>query len=222
MRTLTTADIVMQTDHFAGGNSDWAIFMNQYFLPKIAEKYHCELVDVRSRGQEYLEKYNYQPQDLLRDNIHLNSQGNFLMAQIIKASLKVNPQARDIWQDRVKTYQINRDLTWENGRLSLEFVGNKVEAIASLFGDAKAEILIDGKHPREIPDLYIFTRANYTAKTDWPWDVSAPFRISWKTPPQQEDWQLKILQVQSTADNFLFSFQLTGSKTGYDGIGNKQ
>ena len=199
MRTLTTADIIMQTDHFAGGNSDWSIFMNQYFLPKIAEKYHCELVDVRSRWQEYLEKYDYQPKDLLRDNIHLNNQGNFLMAQIIAASLKVNPKARDIWEDRVKTYQVNRDLKWKNGRLSLEFVGNKVEAIASLFGDAKAEILIDGKYPGEIPDSYVFTRANYTPKTDWPWDVSAPFRISWETPPQEEDWQLKILQVGSPA-----------------------
>ena len=119
------------------------------------------------------------------------------MAQIIKASLKVNPKARDMWQDRVKTYQVNRDLKWKNGRLNLEFVGNKVEVIASLFVDAKAEILIDGKHPGKIPDLYVFTRANYTPKTDWPWEVTAPFRISWETPPQEEDWQLKILQVQA-------------------------
>ncbi|TVQ44926.1 MAG: SGNH/GDSL hydrolase family protein [Gloeocapsa sp. DLM2.Bin57] len=220
MRTLTTADIAIQTDHYAGSNSDWSRFMNQYFLPRMAEKYHCELINVRSIWQEYLSKHNYQPQELLRDNIHLNSHGNLLMSQIIKAYLVVNPQAQDIWEDRVKTYQVNRDIQWNNGQLNLEFVGNRVEAIASLFGEAEAEIFIDGKHPSEIPDLYSFTRANYDDTVDWPWDVSAPFRINWESPLQAEDWEIEILEIESTAENMLFNFKLTGSKTGFDGIGN--
>lgn len=220
MRTLTTADIAIQTDHYAGGNRDWAKFMNQYFLPRMAEKYHCELIDVRSIWQEYLRKNNYLPQELLRDNIHLNNHGNFLMSQIITAYLVVNSQAKNIWQDRVKTYQVNRDLQWKDDKLTLEFVGNKIEAIASLFGEGKAEILIDGQQPSEIPNLYVFTRTNYTENVDWPWDVSAPFRISWESTPREEDWEIEILEVQSTGDNLVFNFQLTGSKTGFDGIGN--
>ncbi|ELR96250.1 hypothetical protein [Gloeocapsa sp. PCC 73106] len=217
MRTLTTADIAIQTDHVAGKGNDWSTFMNEYFLPKIAAKYKCELIDVRSHWREYLQKHNYQPSQLLRDKIHLNSWGNLLMAQTVRSALVANPKAVDWAQDRTKTYEIK-----ESGTLNLEFVGNRVDAIATLLGNSKAEIFIDGKHPSDIPDLYVFSRANDTGTVDWPWDVSAPFVISWQTPPVAEDWLLTILEVKSSGDTLEFTFELTGSQTGFDGIGNNK
>lgn len=219
MRTLTTADIAIQTDHFAGGDSNWSKFMNEYFLPKMAAKYKCELIDIRSSWRQYLQQHNYQPSELLRDNIHLNDHGNFLMAELVKSVLTVNPQAVDPWKYRLKTYRINQDIEFKEGKLTLDFVGNRVDAIASLFGEAKAKILIDGLPPSAIPDLYIFSRANDGVGVDWPWDVSAPFVISWQQPPVEENWQLKILEVESSGKNPEFTFELTGSQTGLDGIG---
>ncbi len=229
MRVLTTADIAIQTDHF-GAKSDpekadanWSSFMNDIFLPRMAEKYQCELIDVRSNWRHYLLDNNYHPSQLLRDNIHLNDHGNFLMAALVKNNLIANPNANDPWLDRVKTYKINQDLYYKNGKLTLEFTGNRIDVISSPFGTANAKVLIDGKPPSEIPELYIFTRPNYSPKIDWPWDVSAPFRISWQKPPIEEDWTITILSVDSQESEELhFTFKLTGTKTGVDGVGNNK
>lgn len=232
MRSLTPADIAIQTDHFEAQtdpekpDENWSKFMNELFLPRMAEKYQCELIDVRSSWRQYLLENNYHPSQLLRDSIHLNDQGNFLMAELVENYLRANPKAKDPWPERVKTYKINQDVYYENGKFTLEFIGNRVEAIPSPSGEAKAKILIDGKPPSEIPELYIFTRPNYTPKVDWPWDVSAPFRINWKKMPIEEDWKITILNVEpqesAESEALNFTFKLTGTKTGMDGVGSNQ
>jgi hypothetical protein len=227
MRVLTTSDIAIQTDHLGAKtdpekpDNNWTSFMNEIFIPRMAEKYQCELMDVHNNWRGYLLENNYHPNKLLRDNIHLNDHGNFLMAELVKNYLIANPKAKDSWSDTVTTYEINRDVHYENGKLTLKFIGNRVEAISSLFGKAKAEILIDSKRPSEIPELYIFTRPNYTPKLDWPWDVSVPFRIDWQKPPIEEDWKITIINVEDQESKIPhFTFKLTGTKTGMDGIGN--
>lgn len=229
MRVLTTADIAIQTDHF-GAKSDpekpddnWSSFMNDIFLPRMAEKYQCELIDVRSSWRHYLLYNNYHPSQLLRDNIHLNDHGNFLMAELVNNHLIANPNAKDYWSEQVKTYKINQDVYYKNGKLTLDFTGNRVDVISSPLGTAQAKILIDGQPPSEISELYIFTRPNYTPKVDWPWDVSAPFHISWQKPPIEEDWTITILSVESKEPETLnFTFKLTGTKTGIDGVGSNK
>ncbi|NES17738.1 MAG: hypothetical protein F6K41_02040 [Symploca sp. SIO3E6] len=229
MRILTTADIAIQTDHFGAKtdpkkpDSDWSDFMNNDFLPEIAEKYQCELINVRSIWRQYLLDNNYQPSRLLRDDIHLNEHGNFLMSESVKNNLVANKDAKDTKTDRVKTYKVNQDVDYKDGKFTLEFVGNRVDAISSPSGEAKAKILIDGKPPSEIYELYVFTRANYTPEVDWPWDVSAPFHINWEKPPVEEDWKITILNVeQQESETLNFTFRLTGTKTGIDGVGSNQ
>ena len=229
MRVLTTADIAIQTDHLEAKTKpeqpdrNWSSFMNELFLPSMAEKYRCELIDVRSSWRQYLLDNHYHPSKLLRDGIHLNDQGNFLMAELVKNYLRASPKAKEPWSERVKTYKINRDVHYENGKLTLEFIGNRVDVVSSLFGEAKAEILIDGKHPSEIPELYIFSRPNYNPKVDWPWEVSAPFRIDWQKLPVEEDWTITILDVEPQESETLnFTFRLTGTKTGIDGVGSNR
>ena len=229
MRVLTTADLALQTDHLEAKtepeqpDNHWSSFMNELFLPRMAEKYQCELIDVRSSWRQYLLDNHYHPSQLLRDSIHLNDQGNFLMAELVKNYLRANPKAKEPWPERVKTYQLNRDVNYDNGRLTLEFIGNRVDVVSSTFGEAKAEILIDGQHPSAIPELYIFTRPNYTPTTDWPWEVSAPVRLNWQQLPLEEDWTITILEVKPQESETLnFTFRLTGTKTGMDGVGSNQ
>ncbi|MBV8883246.1 MAG: hypothetical protein JO235_04500 [Chroococcidiopsidaceae cyanobacterium CP_BM_RX_35] len=229
MRTLTTADIAMQTDHYDGRSdpnqldTGWTAFMNEHFLPKIAQRYRCELVDVRSGWRQYLLENHYQPNQLLIDGVHLNAQGRFLMAKLVEPYLIANPKAVDDWSDRVKLYKIGKDVRFKNSRLTLNFIGNRVDAIAGSSGRTEARVLIDGKRPSEIPELYVFTRANAGVSRDWPWDVSAPLRISWNKPPVDEDWRLIVTSVQTVLEGnekkLHFTFKLIGSKTGLDGQG---
>lgn len=227
MRSLTTADIALQTDHLREGvkpeepDGDWLDFKNNVFLPKMAKKYQAELIDIRSNWRQYLLDNNYDSQALLIDDAHLNDQGGFLMAELIKRHLIVNPNAKDSFPDRVRTYKVGQDLTYRNGKLTLEFVGNKLDAISNSFGDARAEILIDGKHPSELPELYTFTRPNYTPDLDWPWQSNAPIRIGLKENPVVEDWKITVLDVESQGlDIPSFTFAVTGEKTGMDGVGH--
>ncbi|MBV9385838.1 MAG: hypothetical protein JOZ78_05350 [Chroococcidiopsidaceae cyanobacterium CP_BM_ER_R8_30] len=229
MRTLTTADIAMQTDHYDGKSdphqpdTGWTAFMNEDFLPKIAQRYRCELVDVRSGWRQYLLDNHYQPNQLLIDGLHLNAQGRFLMAKLVEQYLVANPKAVDDWPDRVKLYKVGKDVQFKNGRLTLSFVGNRVDVIADNSGRTEAKVLIDGKPPSEIPSLYEFTRANEGIAKDWPWDVSPPLRIFWQKPPLDQDWRLIITSVKTVLEGnkkkLHFTFKLIGSKTGPDGQG---
>src|SRR5262249_24513795 len=65
----------------------WDYLMNHEFLPGIARKYGCGLVDIRSGWLQYLRDNHYEPRKLLSDGAHLNAQGNFLMASLIEQYL---------------------------------------------------------------------------------------------------------------------------------------
>src|SRR3954454_11677934 len=90
VRTRTTAEVLMQKDHVGGKGVQeqpdekadkglwWDWMMNNRFLPDIAAKYHCGLVDVRGPWLQYLKENKLQPQALLKDGVHLNDHGNYL------------------------------------------------------------------------------------------------------------------------------------------------
>jgi hypothetical protein len=61
----------------------------------------------------------------------------------------------------VRTYEIGRDVQWVNGKLELEFEGNRVDAIAGWadpYYGGDADVRIDGQRPSERPELYRITR----------------------------------------------------------------
>jgi hypothetical protein len=103
-----------------------------------------------------------------------------------------------------------------NGKLELEFEGNRLDAIAG-WGDpyhgGEAEVRIDGQRPSERPELYHITRPTDTFSVDWP----GVNRIGAEKPLLVEDWTLKILEVN--ADESRLRFELAGSRTGPDGGG---
>jgi hypothetical protein len=118
--------------------------------------------------------------------------------------------------DPVRSYEIGRDLQWTNGRLRVEFEGNRVDAIAGPGGAyhaALAEVWIDGKRPSEMPELYFITRPSDTFAVDWP----AVNRVTAIQPLLVEDWTLKVTEVN--ADESQLRFEVTGSRTGPDGAG---
>jgi hypothetical protein len=64
----------------------------------------------------------------LIDSVHLNTHGEFVMAECVKACLRYDPRlvpaAADGW---VKTYVVGKDITWHDGVLRLALEGNRVD-----------------------------------------------------------------------------------------------
>ena len=228
VRRRTASEILLHSDHLdwmPTGNSDdpnsvkryeWHNTHSTKLLPELADKYGCEIAEIREPWRRYLKDNRLQPQQLLKDNIHLNDWGNFLLAALIKPHLRYQPNSPQPPQDLVKTYTVGRDVKWQDGKLVLEFEGNRIDAIADKTFNGKAisaRIAIDGKKPSEFPELYTITRPSVTLGVPWP----AIIQISSQKPLILEDWKAVITEINSDASKF--KFDVVGSKTGYDGSG---
>ena len=176
IRKRTTAEILIQNDHVNKvadlteemdqakiGFDKWDSFMNHKFLPATASKYNTGFLDQRAAWKRYLADFELVPSDLLRDGVHLNDHGCFVMAQLVNAYLRVNPAVDDgSWKDWVRTFKTGDDVNWEKDHLVLEFEGDRIDAVAAPeIADADAlEVWIDGKCPSDIPRLRTFSRVS--------------------------------------------------------------
>ena len=193
--------------------------MNHHWLPSLARKYGAELCDQRALWKAYLRENHLEPKALLKDGVHLNAQGEWIMAECVNAYLRYDPKlGPSPAEDWVKTYDVGKDVRWAEGKLRLAFEGNRVEVICKPGTAAPAAVRIDGRKPSEFPELYGFTRALTRPEGKWPvkWPVIAP--IGSEQPLLIEDWTLTAKR-EDAANDKLFSFTLTGSKTGPDGQG---
>jgi hypothetical protein len=226
VRERTTAEILQQTDHVTKPadfteetdparlpprGTHWDAFMNHNWLPALSRKYGTELCDQRKLWKEYLRANKLEPKQLLRDGVHLNEHGEFLMAECVKAYLRYDPSLgpapADAW---VKTYQVGKDVKWADGKLRLPFKGNRVDVICKPGQGPPAAVRIDGRKPTEFPGVYSLTRA--LSKPGGKWPVVAGF--GWDKRPIVEDWTMAVRK-----DGEAFAFTVTGSRTGADGSG---
>ncbi len=236
-RERTTAEILIQTDHATTDDCHteetnaaslypngkiWNAFMNYKFLPETAKKYGCAVVDQRNLWKQYLKENNLPAKALLRDGVHLNDHGCYLMGEYVKACLvapravKMNPMDCE----PVKTYRVGQEVKWENGKILLEFEGNRVDLVVKDGTGQPAAIRIDGKKPSELPEAYALTRAcvvenanSRRTRGKWP----ALMDLSWEAVPQLEEWTLQA--AKDATNPKLVSFSISGSKTGPDGEG---
>lgn len=234
VRERTTAEILQQNDHVTKPadlteetdpakvpiqSGKWDAFMNQNWLPSLAKKYGTELCDQRGLWKRYLADNSLEPKALLRDDVHLNAHGEFVMAEFVKAFLrydpKLGPSPAEGW---VKTIEIGREAQWADGKLRIEFEGSRVDAICKPGTATRAVVKIDGRKPSEIPALYGFTRAVTKPEGKWPvkWPIIAPIQA--EKPLLLEDWTLEVKRADP-ANEKLLAFTLTGSRTGSDGEG---
>jgi len=226
----TTAEILIQSDYptwmpVEGQPSDPAKVKREQWhdrhcyewLPELCRRYGCGLVDVRRPWIQYLSENHLRPTDVLSDGTHLNAQGNWLLAELTKRYLHYDPSLpQGARADLVRDYAVGSDLRWADGRIQLEFDGNRIDAIAAAGGPyhaAEADVLIDGKKPSEFPELYFITRPSDTFAVDWP----AVNAVSAEKPLLVEDWSLRVLETN--ADDSRWRFEVVGSRTGKDGEG---
>lgn len=231
IRSRTAAEVLMQLDHVAGKwpqdkpdeKADkglwWDWMMNHQFLPEIAKKYNCGLVDVRTPWLDYLHSNHYEPKQLLKDGVHLNAQGNYLMAQLVGRYLVYRHDLPDAaWKDLAHTHSV-KAADWKAGKLTIEFEGNRVDLLPiepkkkeGTPQGGNARILIDGKKPSEFPGAYRISRPS-----PGPWSPLFLSRVDHDSPLALEDWTLKVKDV--ARDGKSWGFDVAGSVTGPDGSG---
>lgn len=228
-RERTTAEILIQTDH-VGARADWRneetepaqitpkhwdSFMNYRHLPAVIERYGCGYVDQRNLWKRHLAERGLEASALLRDGVHLNDDGCRVMAVFVKAALvkRDEPVLDPMNCGYVRTYVAGRNLDTSSGSLKLEFDGNRVDLIARRAAERPIDALIDGVKPSRHPELFCLTRA--LAKPGGKWPVLA--NLGSEQPLLLEEWTMAV--ERDAANESLFRFTLSGSKTGPDGSG---
>jgi hypothetical protein len=243
IRRYTTAEILMWTHHDDyygpdGTERDKIRDQGSNFRRYLAQKYNCELVELRQDWKNYL-KINHIPRrDMLVDNIHLNAKGGAVQAQLVMRHFRYNTLFPSCWMNTVRTYEARRPLEertdeitftggpWHrngkgvvgdkaNSALRLPFHGNRVDIVAFPVGNklGTARILIDGKTPSFFADAYAITRTNYNPISGRP----MLNRLNLGGKPVAEDWTLKVSNINKAGRKFKFA--LVGSVTGPDGEG---
>lgn len=218
IRRRTAAEIVLQTDHYNKKDASSDKIASER-LPAIAQKYKCELIDIRSAWKKYLDDNGYEPSKLLKDEVHLNEHGNFLMAELIKPYLHYKPNYKQDEFQLMTTYKVGTDVFAKGKTLRLPFKGNRVDVIAedSFSPGASAKILVDGLRPSSYEGTYFMTRPYSDNSKGWPWTLPAMIRIERNVPWLNEEWACTFKEVSPPFDNF--TFEIVGSKTGKDGVG---
>ena len=182
---------------------------------RLGKELYCEVADVRAGMQNYLKKNNRVVKDTLRDTVHPNALGNFLIGELVKPHLHYDSSLPDThWKNLVIDIPVNDPrIKRKGGALGLVFDGNRIDVIPSSSGTTKAAVKLDGKSPSKFPELYYHTRPSPTPAAGRP----AINRIGHKSPPLVETWTARILKCDLKKD--ILRYEISGSKTGPDGEG---
>jgi hypothetical protein len=219
IRSRTTAEIAIINDHYTGENR-WSDTMSYYILPALAEKYKCDLINIRDPWKKYLSDHHLEPSKLLIDGSHLNDYGNLFMAELVKQLFNYRSGFPDDEFGLCRTYKNGKDITFIGDTLTMQFYGNRVDVIAesseSTFTDS-LKILVDGSPPSSFQDCYFITRPYNDAGKKWPWELPAMIHVGHTASWTNEEWTCSFTGAEAPYTDF--SFAIEGSVTGRDGEG---
>jgi len=212
IRENTTAEIMIQTDHFTNHDKDgdWCDIMSYQHLPEIAKKYGAQICDIRTPWKNYIRNNGLDADILLSDTTHLNEYGQKFMLELMKQFFVY----REEYANNAKKYLDNRYVQvksedWQNNKLVLPFSGNRVEIIGNIKN--KISVRIDGKKPSETKEAYIRTAENKSI-------ISRMGIVNYKAPPPEQTFTVTI---KSFTDEKNFVYTVAGSKTGSEGISDE-
>lgn len=217
IRSRTAAEVAIQTDHFTGENK-WSDTMSYYFLPEMAEKYKCDLINIRDPWKRYLSKHHLQPKDLLKDDVHLNKYGEFVMAELIKPLFLYKTKYPADPFGLCTVLIAGKDFKTNKGELKLPFSGNRVDIVFKPSDHKeKAMVLLDNQKPSAFQGTFYMSRPYGANDKGWPWTLPAMIHIGHLTPWVNEEWTLRFKEATAPYEDF--SFEISGSVTGHDGSG---
>lgn len=219
IRSRTTAEIAVQTDHVAvGQNEAWHDRHANVWLPDLCRTYGLALIDVRRGWKAFLTQHNLPPQALLTDHVHLNERGNALMAALVNRLFAALPKDQ-FPEKNVRTLRAGTDFRVKNGKLALPVEGNRVDVVWEKTPTlaAPVAVLLDGKKPSAFPESYAHTRPSLSPEGFFLRRIGQLLHFDLGPQPQAEDWSLTVLSVDSLRQQL--RFRVTGSRTGDDGEG---
>jgi hypothetical protein len=225
VRERTCADILLQTDHLTRDDQfaeetdpgkltpkQWDAWMNHSFLPATAAKYGACQADIHTQWKRYLEANHLKPAALLKDGVHLNAHGEWLMAELLKPYLA--PLPAKAGYDPYNDEHVHTTTTPAAGKSAhLEFTGTRMDVVPAAKSAGPVSVRIDGRKPSELPALYGFTRVGAFPMSGWP----VLLKVGSQAPLVAEDWTLRLQEV--SPDGKSCRFKLRGSVTGEDGEG---
>jgi len=221
IRSHTIAEIGLQTDHFHG-DREWNNEMSYQIIPALAKKYDCQLIKIRDPWKAYLQQNDLEYKALLKDNVHLNDHGNFLMAELIKPYLARQNAPENFETDLIQTLEIGKDLQIHNNRIKHLFYGNRAELVFEITESSAADfeigIRIDRKPPSQIADTYFQSRPYNENGDGFPWNMGSMIATNQISDWVEEKWKLEFKQIGNPYDTF--TYEITGSETGFDGSGS--
>ncbi|HLN73673.1 MAG TPA: hypothetical protein VK205_10285 [Prolixibacteraceae bacterium] len=217
IRSRTAAEVAIQTDHFTG-ESKWSDTMSYYFLPQMAEKYKCDLINIRDPWKQYLSDQHLQPKDLLKDEVHLNKYGEFVMAELIKPLFDYKSKYPADPFGLCTVLTAGKDFKERKGQINLPFTGNRVDVVCDPAKvNEKARVLVDNQRPSAFQGTWYVSRPYDDNNKGWPWALPAMIHIGHLRPWVAEEWTLRFTEATVPYDDF--NFEISGSVTGPDGSG---
>ena len=230
VRAATIAEVLLQQDYvLAGGSVDVVTnlhainyanneaFRNYISLPLAADQTGACLARIHDSWKAYCRTNHVDPKSLLNpDGLHPAPDSDELLAELTLAYLL--PRGEVAGEDpvngsKVRTLDLAGDPIWRDGELVCDVSGRTVELGLDRAPYADLDVFIDGVRPSAHPELYAFTRPSAAHLNQWP----AISRVGWKTPLVEEVWTFTPFDV--AADGIDFSFRVSGSVTGDDGVG---
>jgi hypothetical protein len=219
IRSRTVAEVAIMTDHYIGENK-WSDTMCYQILPALAEKYKCDIINIRDPWKAYLKNNNLETAALLSDGTHLNDFGNFLMAELVKPLFCFKSSIPDDPFHLLSTYKEGEGLDLRDDTLILPFTGNRADLVYRTSNSAphdSARIFLDGSAPSSFQGTYYLTRPYNSKGEVWPWDLPAMIRVDHTNPWVSEEWSCVFTEAEPPYADFRFT--ITGSVTGKDGEG---
>lgn len=246
MQRRMTADILLFPHHapmgwdFDEGSQQWRL---------LAQRYGCELADVRQTFKRYMAEHDLKPEDVLRDGVHPNTLGNKLIATTVMRHLRLD-QTGEGWTDRVRRHIVLGEApderaeamryTGEPWKAVPRSVGRKMPAIAvGESSDSALELTFEGNRVDLIVGEYECETGTAKVLIDGkpPSEHRGTYMMTRVSPPPgshwpairkieharplvAERWTLKITELDDRAEKV--AFEVVGSKTGADGKGTSE
>jgi hypothetical protein len=238
-RSLTAADVILQTDH-GDGLPDapcaeglrlsphrppgcagvlwihqrlWHDEMSYHKIPAFAKKYGIAVEPQREWWRNYLLQKQMDPQSLLMsDGLHPNEKGNDLIAEFFN---RYFDNLVDHWngQTEQNVFSIRAvAATHADGMQTVNFDGSRLELITNQPLAEWPSVTIDERSPKDIDGCYQVTRSSpLQSVPDWP----ALRRVTLLHDHTPEEWTATITNI--THDQKLLDFTVRGSVTGDEG-----
>jgi hypothetical protein len=217
IRRQTTADIMIGSLHFFRRDKLQSLtddFVEQDWSAarKVCRKHGAQFVENRRELADYLIAHKLEPSVLLNDAVHQNTHGRLRTWDAFCRRIASHPEPAYDPATREHRIPIAKVRTADGGtRIHVPFTGNRIDIIGRKSADGgKATVYIDGKFAQDAPawkSSYIKPDPQNAGL------LKGPHAVTLGQGLQAQTWTITM-----TSDSG--DFELAGSTSGPDGVGN--